>query len=97
MSLGWLAMLAFWGAAIVGIVLLVRALSRPMPGASTRSADDALTILRWRYASGEITHQQYEQMRHTLDDGLATSRSAWTGDKPVPKALIFKNGVPPTS
>jgi hypothetical protein len=29
MGLGWLAMLAFWGAVIVGIILLVRALVLP--------------------------------------------------------------------
>jgi putative membrane protein len=67
MGLGWLAMLAFWGAVIVGVVLLVRALSRPSPGASGRGEEDALAILRRRYASGELTREQYEQMRQDLE------------------------------
>ena len=66
MGLGWLAMLAFWGAVIVGVILLVRTLSGPSGGATARREDDALAILRRRYASGELSREQYEQMRQDL-------------------------------
>ena len=66
MGLGWLAMLAFWGAVIVGVILLVRTLGGPAGGATARREDDALTILRRRYASGELSREQYEQMRQDL-------------------------------
>jgi putative membrane protein len=67
MGLGWLAMLAFWGALIVGVVLLVRWLGGST-GAGTRSGgESALDILRRRYAAGEITKEQYQEMRQTLE------------------------------
>ena len=66
MGLGWLAMLAFWGAVIVGIILLVRTLGDPAGASTARREDDALAILRRRYASGELTREQYEQMRQDL-------------------------------
>lgn len=70
MALGWLSMLAFWGAVVLGVVLLVRALAgggRPANGAPPRADDPALEILRRRYAAGEITREQYEQMRADLE------------------------------
>lgn len=66
MGLGWLAMLAFWGAVIVGVVLLVRALSGSS-GSARSTGDTALDILRRRYASGELTREQYEQLRQDLE------------------------------
>jgi putative membrane protein len=67
MGLGWLAMLAFWGAVIVGIVLLVRALTGATTGPPPRGGEDALAIARRRYASGELTREQYEQLRQDLE------------------------------
>src|ERR671939_365785 len=49
MALGWLMMLASWGAA-----------PRVGAGASARE------VLQRRYASGEITREEYEEMRSTL-------------------------------
>ncbi len=66
MGLGWLSMLAFWGATLVGLVLLVRwmgGLGQPR-GAGWESA---LDILKRRCASGELTREQYEQMRQVLE------------------------------
>ncbi|MCC6178473.1 MAG: SHOCT domain-containing protein [Chloroflexi bacterium] len=63
MVLGWLSMVAFWGAVILGLVLLVRSLT----GKSTRTEDSALDILRRRYAVGEITREQFESMRADLE------------------------------
>jgi len=62
---GWIMMLVFWGLVIAGIVVLVRALTHRnvfgQPG-----TDNALEILRRRYAAGEITREQFEEMKRTL-------------------------------
>ena len=64
MALGGLTVLAFWGALIVGTGLLVRALG----GARRRRWQHSpLDILKRRYAAGEITKEQYEQMRSDID------------------------------
>jgi len=65
MGLGWLAMLAFWGAVIVGLVLLIRWFTGTIarPGAQ----ESALEILKRRYAAGEITREEYEQMRQVVE------------------------------
>ena len=64
MWLGGLAMLVFWGALIVGAVLVVRLLGG-VPGREVRTSP--LDMLKRRYASGEITREQYEQMRKDLE------------------------------
>ncbi len=62
MALGAVAMLAFWGAVVLAVVLAVRALAgRP------QKEDSALEILRRRFAAGEITREQYEEMRKVLE------------------------------
>lgn len=65
MSLGWLSMLAFWGALIVGVVLLVRWLGGANAGSD--GEDEALETLRRRYAAGEISHEEYEERRKVLE------------------------------
>lgn len=67
MGLGGLAMLAFWGAVIVGIVLLVRWVAGSAAGPAARGGESALDILKRRYAAGEITREEYEQMRQVLE------------------------------
>ena len=67
MGLGMLAMLAFWGALIVGVVLLVRWLMTATGGSDGRLDETALQILKRRYAAGEITHEEFEQMRQALE------------------------------
>jgi putative membrane protein len=64
MALGWLAMLAFWGAVIVGVVLLVRWLTGPT---AARGGESALEILKRRYAAGELTPEDYQRMRQELE------------------------------
>lgn len=76
---GWLAgllMLFFAALVVAGIVLLVvwivRTSASPHgptgtaapPGA--RGHDEALAIVKRRYAAGEITKEQYEEMIRTL-------------------------------
>lgn len=67
MAVGWLAMLAFWGALIVGIALLVRwIISSSRASGPPSREEDPLTILRRRYASGEIDEPTYQRMRDEL-------------------------------
>ncbi len=66
MALGWLMMFAFWGALIISVGLVVRWLAGS--ARSARTGEDAPgDVLRRRYAAGEITREQYEQMRQVLD------------------------------
>jgi putative membrane protein len=61
--LGTLTMLLFWGGLIVLIVWAVRQFA---PG-QRAPAEDPMTILRRRLAAGEITQEQFDQMRRTLE------------------------------
>ncbi|MDO8740066.1 MAG: SHOCT domain-containing protein [Candidatus Woesearchaeota archaeon] len=60
MGFGFLFMLLFWGLIIWLIVTLINA------SQSKENWSDSLTILKRRYASGEITKKQYEEMKREL-------------------------------
>jgi putative membrane protein len=78
MGFGTLLMLVFWGALIVGGVLLVRAaLGQGAGRVGPTSTDDPLTILRRRYAAGEIDQPTYERMKAELDDRASGPASRW--------------------
>jgi putative membrane protein len=64
MGLGWLMMLAFWGVLILGIALGVGYLRA---GQRETTNETPLEILRRRYAAGELTGEQFEQMRQALE------------------------------
>ncbi len=64
MGLGGLAMLAFWGVLIVGVVVLVRVLGT---GPARHWHVPPLDVLKRRYAAGEITREEYEQTRRELE------------------------------
>ena len=66
MALGLLSMFAFWGAIIVGVVLLVRWLVGTNAG-SNDTQDPALETLRRRYAAGEISHEEYDRMLEAIE------------------------------
>ena len=51
----------------IGIYLLVRGTRGSMP-AQGGAADDALAILRTRYANGEIDQKEFEQKKKTLTE-----------------------------
>jgi putative membrane protein len=57
-------MLIFLGLAIVGVVLLARYLS---PHAGSKPAEDALEVLKRRYARGEIQKAEFEEKRKDLE------------------------------
>ncbi len=64
MGFGWLMMLAFWGALIIGVVLLLRWVAGGSMVGGARA--DAVTILQRRYAAGEIDDETYRRMRREL-------------------------------
>jgi putative membrane protein len=66
MMLGWLGMIGFWAAVILGAVILVRWLGSSGPQGRGPEPDDALAVLRRRYAAGEIDQATYERMRREL-------------------------------
>lgn len=62
--LGLGLMLIFWVAAIVLVIWAVR---RLFPGEATPKRDQALEMLRARYAAGQIDADEYERARATLE------------------------------
>ncbi|MCL5027311.1 MAG: SHOCT domain-containing protein [Chloroflexi bacterium] len=65
-----IAMLVFWALVIAGIVLLVVwAVRQARPVGPGAGGNRALDILQERYARGEITKDQYDQMRRDLQGG----------------------------
>ncbi len=67
MGLGILQMLLFWVLVILGIVVLVKWLVA-RPHSSPGGAGRALHILKERYAKGELTREQFEQMKREIVD-----------------------------
>lgn len=63
MGLGWLMMLAFWGIVVLGVALLVGWFAS---NRGTPAAGSALEVLRRRFAAGELTPEQFDQMRQAL-------------------------------
>lgn len=66
MGQGWILMLIFWGAVIVGAVALIRWVVMRSSGSQEGPHRPALEILQERYARGEITREQFEQMRKDI-------------------------------
>jgi putative membrane protein len=56
-----LGMLVFWGLVVVALVLGIRWLLRQGPG-----RDDAMRVLRERYARGEIDREEYMARKRDL-------------------------------
>ena len=65
MGFGWIFAILFWVLVLVAVVAVAKWLSSSIarPGASTRPLD----ILKERYARGEITRDEYEQMRRDIE------------------------------
>ena len=68
---GWLmliSMLLFWALVIVGIVLIARSLAAyRTTQTQPPTKESALEILGRRYAGGEITREQYQEMRRDIE------------------------------
>ncbi|WP_298827166.1 SHOCT domain-containing protein [uncultured Piscinibacter sp.] len=66
MGFGWIFMLLFWGAIIVGVVALIRWSATRSSGEQDAPRRTPLDILQERYVRGEITREEYEQMRKDI-------------------------------
>jgi putative membrane protein len=67
MGLGFGMMILFWGALLVGAVVVVRWLVEQ--GQATGRKSDALETLKQRLARGEIDIDDYEARRKVLENG----------------------------
>ena len=67
---GWgIVMILFWIVLIAAVVLVVSGIvsgNRSSDGSETHSSEDALDILKVRYAKGEIDKSQFEEMKHDI-------------------------------
>jgi putative membrane protein len=63
---GWIMMVVFWGLVIVGGVALVRNLSDRGAGGQPKGSEAPIEILRRRYAAGELTKEQFEEMKRDV-------------------------------
>lgn len=63
--LGGIGMFLVWALIIAGVVWLVQSLARGT-GTGAPPAESPLDILKRRYASGEISREQFEQMKRDL-------------------------------
>lgn len=61
-----LVMIVFWVLVIVGIVFLVRWLIESSRPGGAAPGQGAMDILKQRYAKGEITKEQFDQMKKDL-------------------------------
>jgi putative membrane protein len=62
---GWMFMVIFWGLVIAAIVAAIVTFTRKS-GGSERSGNSAMDILKKRYANGELTKEQYENMKKDI-------------------------------
>ncbi len=60
---GWIFLLLFWGLIIFAIISIIQ---RLIPGNRSLKRESALDILKKRYASGEINHQEFSEMKSAL-------------------------------
>ena len=65
-GLGMIHMILFWVLVILGIAVLVRALSGSGGTRTEGERPQAMEILKARYARGEITREQFEQMKRDI-------------------------------
>ena len=72
MAFGWIWMIVFWGLIIWGVYTLVSRLSGSREARSEPQAT-AMEILERRYANGELTNEQFEEMRRRLTAGGSKS------------------------
>jgi putative membrane protein len=70
---GWIFMILFWGLIIWGIFALIRGASgggccgSHHNGGHGHKDDNALEILKGRYAKGEITKEEFDTMKKDLE------------------------------
>lgn len=63
----WMVLCTLFGVILLaGIVLLIVWAIRTSGKGRSQSEDAALDILKKRYASGEITREEFERMKHDI-------------------------------
>jgi putative membrane protein len=67
-GMGWMMLCAFFGVILlIGIVLLILwAIKIPGKNRTDKAEETALDILKKRYASGEISREEYEKMKQDI-------------------------------
>ena len=63
----WIFMVLLWGLAIFGLICAVRWLLSRGTGKGNQGSQSHLDLLKTRYARGEISKEQFEQMRKDLE------------------------------
>lgn len=63
----WIFGVAVWLVIVIGVVLVVMWLVRAVRGPGQLKQDSALEILKRRYASGALTHEEYDERRRELE------------------------------
>ena len=66
MGLGWLFMIIFWVLIILGVVYLVKLIAGTGAKKEATKDETPLEILKKRYAKGEITKEQFDQMKEDI-------------------------------
>lgn len=66
MAGAWLTMLLFWALVIVGIVALIKFVMTRGATSLVGGSEMPLEILRRRYAAGDLTKEQFEQMKRDI-------------------------------
>lgn len=66
-GLGWIFMIVFWALIIWLIVFVVRKLSGHDSFTRHEHKENAMELLKKRYAKGEIDKQEFEEKKKTLE------------------------------
>lgn len=64
MAFGWVFMIIFWVLIIVWIVYLIKLSDNSK--SNKESENNALNILKERYARGEITKEEFDNMKNNI-------------------------------
>ncbi len=70
-SMGWpmmAVMFLFWGAVLVGIIMLIRSVFSRGGNDGSQTSAAALDILKKRYAEGEIDQEEFEEKKRVIEE-----------------------------
>jgi len=67
---GWFGsfgMILFWVVVVVVVIAVIRFMLTGRGGDGTKTEESALDVLKKRYAAGEITKDEFEQMKKDIE------------------------------